>query len=283
MGYELIKSHDLQALARQAGKEAEALLSAESCPTEIRTALILDDPHLYLQIHETIGHGSELDRTLGTEVDLAGMSFLTPDKKGKFRYGSDLVNFTADPTIETGLGTYGYDDEGVPARKVYLVKDGIFTGYQSSRETAAEIGDEMSSAGMRAASPIDLPLVRMNNINLLPGDWKSNEIIEETKEGILMRTTVMWSVDQRRLNFQFGTEIGWMVKDGELTDMIRDPTYTGISYEFWRNLDATAKDDWKLYGTTGCGKGRPGQSMYVGHGSGTTRIQNVRIGITGRL
>lgn len=280
-GFEYIKEFDVNEMAAKAGREAEELLSAEPCPEEVRKPLILDDPHLYLQIHETIGHGSELDRVLGTEVDLAGMSFLKPDKLGAFRYGSDQVNFTADPTIEHGLGSYGYDDEGVPAREVYLVKDGILCGYQSSRETAAQIGLEQSSSGMRAASPIDLPLVRMNNINLLPGDWKKDEIIEDTKDGILMRTTKMWSIDQRRLNFQFGTEIGWKVEDGELTEMIRDPTYTGISYEFWRKLDATAEDDWTMYGTTGCGKGRPGQSMYVGHGAATTRIDDVRIGVSG--
>jgi len=283
MGFEHIKSHDLQSMANKAGEEAEMLLKADSCPTEIRTNLILDDPHMYLQIHETIGHASELDRVLGTEVDLAGMSFLTPDKLGDFKYGSEQTNFVADPTIPNGLGTYGYDDEGVPAKKEYLVKDGIFVGYQSSRETAAQLGIDESSAGMRAATPIDLSIVRMNNICLEAGDWKSNEIIEDTKDGVLMRTTTMWSVDQRRLNFQFGCEIGWLIKNGELAEVIRDPTYTGISYEFWRGLDATAKDDWKLSGTTGCGKGRPGQSMYVGHGSGTTRINNVRIGITGRL
>lgn len=283
MGFEYIKSHDLQAMAGRAGEEAEALLKAESCPTEIRTNLILDDPHMYLQIHETIGHASELDRVLGTEVDLAGMSFLTPDKLGKLQYGSEQTSFVADPTIPKGLGTYGYDDEGVPAKKEYLVKDGVFVGYQSSRETAAQIGIDESSAGMRAATPVDLPIVRMNNICLEPGDWKSDEIIEDTKDGILMRTTKMWSVDQRRLNFQFGCEIGWKIKNGEIAEAIRDPTYTGISYEFWRSLDATAKDDWKLYGTTGCGKGKPGQSMYVGHGAATTRIKNVRIGITGRL
>ncbi|HUS78934.1 MAG TPA: TldD/PmbA family protein [Patescibacteria group bacterium] len=284
MGWEYIESHDVPEMARDAGKEAEMLLKAEPCPTEIRTNLILDDPHMYLQIHETIGHASELDRVLGTEADFAGMSFLTPEKLGSFRYGSDQVNFVADPTIPFGLGTYGYDDEGTPARKVYLVKDGMVNDYQSSRETAAQLGLEGSSAGMRAATPVDLPIIRMNNICLEAGDsWKADEIIAETNEGILMRTTKMWSVDQRRLNFQFGCEVGWKIKEGELTEMIRDPTYTGISYEFWRGVDATAKDDWTLYGTTGCGKGRPSQGIYVGHGAATTRIKDVRIGITGRL
>ncbi len=283
MGYEHVRSHDLQEMAREAGREAEELLGAEPCPTEIRSSLILDDPHMYLQIHETIGHASELDRVLGTEADFAGMSFLTPDKLNSFRYGSDQVNFVADPTMPHGLGTYGYDDEGVPARKVHLVEDGVLVGYQSSRETAAQLGLGESSAGMRAATPVDLPIIRMNNICLEPGDWRSDEIVEDTRDGVLMRTTKMWSVDQRRLNFQFGCEIGWIIRDGERAEVIRDPTYTGISYEFWRNLDATAKDDWQLYGTTGCGKGRPGQSIYVGHGAATTRIRDVRIGITGRM
>jgi len=283
MGYEHVRSHDLQGMAREAGREAEELLEAEPCPTEIRSSLILDDPHMYLQIHETIGHASELDRVLGTEADFAGMSFLTPDKLNSFRYGSDQVNFVADPTIPHGLGTYGYDDEGAPARKVYLVENGVLVGYQSSRETAAQLGLGESSAGMRAATPVDLPIIRMNNICLEPGDWKSDEIVEDTRDGVLMRTTNMWSVDQRRLNFQFGCEIGWIIRDGEPAELIRDPTYTGISYEFWRNLDATAKDDWQLYGTTGCGKGRPSQSIYVGHGAATTRIRDVRIGITGRM
>jgi len=282
MGYENIEEFDLTSRARKAGMEAEALLEAEACPTEIRTDLILDDMVMHLQIHETIGHGSELDRVLGTEVDLAGMSCLTLDKRRELRYGSELVNFVADATVETGLGTFGYDDEGVPAKKVYLVKEGILVGYQSSRETAAEIGDGESSGAMRASSPLRIPLVRMTNINLLPGDWKSDEIIEETKEGILMRTEKMWSVDQRRLNFQFGNEIGWLIKDGEITKVVRDPTYTGISYEFWGSVDAIAKDGWTLYGT-GCGKGRPGQSMYVGHGCSSTRIKDVRVGVTGGL
>lgn len=282
-GYEYIKEHDLVAMAAKAGKEAELLLKAEPCPTEKRAHLILDDPHMLLQIHETIGHASELDRVLGTEVDLAGMSFLTPDKMGNFKYGSEHVNFVADATIHNGLGTYGYDDETTPARKEYLVKEGLFVGYQSSRETAAQIGVEKSSSGMRAMGASNLPIVRMNNICLEPGDWMSEEIIEDTKDGIIMRSTKMWSVDQRRLNFQFGCEIGWLVKNGEITDIIRDPTYTGISYEFWRNMDATAKDDWKLYGTWSCGKGRPGQMMYTGHGAARTRIKDVRMGITGRM
>ena len=283
-GYEYLKEFDIPALARKAGVEAEQLLNADPCPTEIRSDIILDDAHMHLQIHETIGHATELDRVLGTEADYAGMSFLKTPMLNDFTYGSEGVNFIADPTIPGGLGTYGYDDEGVPGHKVYLVKDGEFVGYQSSRETAAQLGlEDGSSAGMRASAPANLPLVRMNNICLEPGDWKAAEIIEDTKDAYLMRTSKMWSVDQRRLNFQFATEIGWHIKNGEIAEVIRDPTYTGISYDFWRGMDATAKDDWKLYGTTGCAKGRPIQGIYVGHGAATTRIRNVRIGITGAM
>jgi TldD protein len=280
-GYENIEEVDFVGMASQAGEEAEKILDAEKCPTEIKADLILDDSHLGLQIHETIGHASELDRVLGREVDMAGMSFLTLEKKGKLRYGSPMVNFVADATAPKGLGSFGYDDECVPAKKVYLVKEGIMTGYQSSRETAAEIGDKESSGAMRADSPLHAPIVRMTNINLLPGDWKSEEIIEDTKNGIICRGTKMWSIDQMRLNFQFGTEIAYWVKDGEIGKVVRDPTYTGISYEFWGSVDAIAKDGWEIWGTTGCGKGKPGQSMYVGHGSSRTRIKNVRIGVTG--
>lgn len=280
-GYENIEEQNMVAMAADAGAEAEEILKAVPCPTEVKMDLILDDSHLGLQIHETIGHASELDRVLGREVDMAGMSFLTLEKRGKLRYGSDIVSFTADATLDGGLGSFGYDDECVPAKRVYLVKAGMFQGYQSSRETAAEIGDKESSGAARAASPTLTPLVRMTNINLLPGDWKSEEIIEDTKKGIICRGTKMWSIDQMRLNFQFGTEIAYLVENGEITKTIRDPTYTGISYEFWGSTDAIAKDGWYVWGTTGCGKGRPGQSMYVGHGSSRTRIKNVRIGVTG--
>jgi len=280
-GYENIEDVDLPALASQAALEAESLLNAESCPLETKSDIILDDSNLGLQIHETIGHGTELDRVLGTEVDYAGMSFLTLDKKGKFRYGSNLVNFVADATVEGGAGSFGFDDEGVPAKRVDLVKEGRFVGYQSSRETAAEIGDYSSSGAMRASSPLNLPLVRMNNINLLPGDWKSGEIIEDTKDAILMRGQNLYSVDQMRLNFQFGPEIGWRIKNGEVTEVIRNPNYTAMSYEFWSSVDAIARDGWTMYALTGCAKGKPVQGVVVGHGGSRTRFRNIRIGVTG--
>jgi TldD protein len=281
MGYENIKDYDLNTMARNAGFELEKLLDADPCPTELLTTLILDDYHMQFQIHETIGHGTELDRVLGTEVDLAGMSFLTPDKRGTFQYGSELVTFITDPSLPTGCGSYKYDDEGITSGPKKIVDKGFFIGYQSSRETATMIDDPESSANMRAAAPINIPLVRMSNVNLQTGDWNSDEIISDTKDGMIFRTTKMWSIDQMRLNFQFGCEIGYKIKNGEITDVIRDPTYTGISYEFWRNVDAIAKDGWQMWGGPICGKGKPNQLIYLAHGASSTRIRDVRIGVSG--
>ncbi len=278
-GYEYFESLNLLENVENTAKEAIMLTAAKSCPSE-KTTLLLSGHQLMLQIHESCGHPTELDRVLGTEAAYAGTSFMTPDLLGKLQYGSEHVNIVADCTLPGGLGTFGYDDEGVSARRVQLIKDGLFVGYQSSRETAAILGLEKSSAGMRADSPQKLPIVRMVNINLEPGDWKQDELIADTKKGILMITNKSWSIDDKRLNFQFGTEIAWEIVNGEIGDIIKNPTYTGITPEFWGGMDAHSKDDWQLLGTPNCGKGQPGQVMYVGHGCGTARFNNVRIGVT---
>ena len=277
-GYEFFESLKLVENARNVGQELIKLFEAEKCPSTT-TDLILTGDQLALQIHESCGHPTELDRVLGTEADYAGTSFLTPEKLGKFRYGSEHVNLVADATVPKGLGTFGYDDEGTPAKKVYLVKEGLFVGYQSSRETAAELNLGESSGGMRADSPLSLPLIRMTNINLLPGDWKAEEIIEDTKDGVLMMTNRSWSIDDKRINFQFGTEIGWIIKNGSKERMVKNPTYIGVTPKFWGSCDAISKDDWRMWGTPNCGKGVPGQVMYVGHGCGTARFRNIRIGL----
>ncbi|MDH5447799.1 MAG: TldD/PmbA family protein [Candidatus Bathyarchaeota archaeon] len=277
-GYELFKSLKLSKHAKQTGKEAVQLLKAEKCPSA-NTDLIITGDQLALQVHESCGHPTELDRALGMEADYAGTSFLTPDKLKKLRYGSNHVNIVADATVPGGLGTLGYDDEGTPAKKVYLVKKGMFVGYQSSRETAALLKLKESSGGMRADSPLTIPLIRMTNINLLPGDWKAEELIEDTQKGILMQVNRSWSIDDRRLNFQFGTEIGWTIKNGSKEKMVRNPTYTGITPQFWGSCDAISKDDWVMWGVHNCGKGVPGQVMYVGHGCGTARFKKVKVGL----
>ena len=277
-GYEFFESLALIDHAKEIGQELLKLFKAEKC-SSAEMDLILCGDQLALQIHESCGHPTELDRALGTEADYAGTSFLTPEKLGEFRYGSEEVSIVADATVPKGLGTFGYDDEGAKAKKVYLIKEGIFVGYQSSRETAGELKLKESSGGMRADSPLALPIIRMTNINLLPGDYKAQEIVEDTKNGILITTNRSWSIDDRRVNFQFGTEIGWRIKNGSKESMIKNPTYMGVTPRFWGSCDAVSKDDWKMWGTPNCGKGVPGQVMYVGHGCGTARFRKVRVGL----
>ena len=277
-GYEYFEGHQLIDNAEKIAREAIALTEAPSCPSEV-TTLLIDGHQLALQVHESTGHPTELDRALGTEAAFAGTSFMTPDLLGELRYGSEHVTLVSDCTLQGGLGTYAYDDEGVKAKRVELVRDGLFVGYQSSRETAAQVGLKESSAGMRADRPQRIPLIRMTNINLEPNGWKRDDIIEDTKKGILMSTNKSWSIDDKRINFQFGTEIAWKIVNGELGQMYRNPTYTGITPKFWGAMDASSKDDWKLWGVPNCGKGQPPQTMYVGHGCGTARFKNVRIGV----
>jgi TldD protein len=277
-GWEFVEAMELAEHAQGTAQQAAALLNARSCPSG-RNDLVLSSDQLALQVHESCGHPTELDRALGMEAAYAGTSFLTPDKRGSFRYGSEAVNIVADATAEGGLGTFAYDDEGVPARRVDLIKDGIFVGYQSSRETAALYG-EGSSGGMRADGWSRIPLIRMTNVNLLPGDWALDELLADTKSGIFMETNRSWSIDDRRLNFQFATEAAWEIRDGEKGDLLRQPTYTGITYEFWRNCDAVGGEkEWALWGTPNCGKGQPGQVARVGHGSPPARFRDVQVGV----
>ncbi|MCS7385277.1 MAG: TldD/PmbA family protein [archaeon GB-1867-005] len=278
-GYEIIEEVNLPEKAEKSGEEAIALLTAKNCPTMI-TDLIIGGSQLALQIHESCGHPTELDRVLGTEASYAGTSFLTPEKLGKFRYGSDKVTIVADATAPRGLGTFGYDDEGVPAQKVYLVKEGIFVGYLTDRASAAELGLPSSTGAARASSWNRIPLVRMTNINLEPGDWDFEELIQETKKGVYVETNRSWSIDDKRLNFQFGTQIAYLIENGEFKELLKNAIYTGITPEFWRSCDAVCNEKyWTMWGTPGCGKGEPGQVMYVGHGTAPARFKNIRVGV----
>ena len=277
-GWEFVQRYDLPGNARRIAEEAAALLQAKPCPSGVRT-IILDGSQTALQVHESCGHPIELDRVFGAEAAFAGTSFLTTDKLGVFRYGSELVNMTIDATIPGGLGTFGFDDEGVPAQRVEVVKGGIFTGYLTSRETAAKLG-ERSNGAARASGWDRLPLIRMTNVNLEPGPWTLNDLIADTDDGIYLQTNRSWSIDDRRLNFQFGTEIAWEVKGGKLGDMIKNATYTGITPEFWGSCDAICGgDDWVVWGTPNCGKGQPEQVGHVGHGAAPARFRNVRVGV----
>jgi len=279
-GWELIEAVDLVGNALRIAEEAVALLTADPCPAKT-TTLILEGSQLALQVHESCGHPTELDRVFGTERSFAGTSFLTPEKRGELRYGSPIVNLYADATIPGALGTFGYDDEGVLAQRVDLVKEGVFVGYLSSRETAARLG--LTSGGaMRASGWNRVPIIRMTNVNLAPGDSSLEQMIRETDDGIYAATTKSWSIDDLRLNFQFATEIAWEIRNGQLGRMLRNTTYQGVTPEFWGGCDAIAgPDEWQPWGVVNCGKGEPMQVMWVGHGVAPARFRNVRIGVGG--
>jgi TldD protein len=277
-GYEHIRTIPLTEEAERTAQEAVDLLSAKECPTEI-TTVVLSSNQVILQVHESVGHPLELDRVLKMEEAYAGTSFVGLDDRGRLRYGSDLVTITADATLPGGLGSFGFDDEGVPAQRTMLIEDGVFRNFLSSRETAPVVGGP-SSGTMRADGWQNLPLIRMTNINLEPRDGTLAEIIGETKDGIFMDTNQSWSIDDKRVNFQFGCEIAWRIKDGKLTELYKNPNYTGITTEFWGSCDAVGGgEDWTVWGTPNCGKGQPGQVARVGHGAPPARFRNVRVGV----
>ncbi|HET7676771.1 MAG TPA: TldD/PmbA family protein [Candidatus Limnocylindrales bacterium] len=279
-GYEWFRGLDLVGRAGPLAEEAMALLKAPQCPPGRRT-VILDPSQLYMQIHESCGHPTELDRVFGTEASYAGTSFLTVDKlESGFRYGSDLVTIVADATLPGGMGTFGWDDEGVAAQAVPLVQDGVFAGYLSSRETAPRIG-RRSGGAMRADGWNRIPLIRMTNVSLLPRPGMSlDDIVADTDDGLYLSSNRSWSIDDRRLNFQFATEVAYEIKGGKLGQLYKNPTYTGITYELWRSCDAVADErSWSVYGTPNCGKGEPGQAGHVGHGVSGARFRDVQVGV----
>jgi TldD protein len=279
-GYEYIRSLDLAARAEPLAAEAVALLRAPQCPSG-RFTIVLDPTQLYLQVHESCGHPTELDRVFGTEASYAGTSFLTTDKlDDRFRYGSDLVTIVADATVPGGMGTFGWDDEGVAAQAVPLVEDGIFVGYLSSRETAPRIG-RTSSGAMRADGWNRIPLIRMTNINLLPRPGMSlDDIVADTDDGLYLASNRSWSIDDRRLNFQFATEVAYEIKGGKKGRLFKNPTYTGITYGFWRSCDAVGDaSSYVMLGTPNCGKGEPGQTGHVGHAVPGARFRDVEVGV----
>jgi TldD protein len=274
-GYGFIESLNLFDFCDKTAKEAADLLEAPNCPSG-KMDIVLDSSQLALQVHESCGHPTELDRVLGYEASYAGTSFLTPEKKGNFVYGSPHVTIVADSTAEGGLGTFGYDDEGVKSCKTVLVDKGIFSGYLTSRETAYQLG-EKSNGAMRATGFNNIPLIRMTNINLMPGDFTFEELTD-LKDGIYMETNRSWSIDDRRINFQFGCETGYIIKNGELDGMVKNPSYTALTPEFWGSCDAVG-EDWHLWGLPNCGKGEPPQTMFVGHGAAPARFRNIQVGV----
>jgi TldD protein len=202
------------------------------------------------------------------------------DKLNKLKYGSEKVTITADATLPGGLGSFGYDDEGVKAQRVDLVKNGLFVGYQTSRETALVL-NQKSNGTMRADGWNRIPLIRMTNINLEPGEWELEDLIKDTKSGLFLDMNKSWSIDDKRLNFQFGVEACWEIKDGKLGKMFKNATYTGITPEFWNSCDAVcSRKHWHIWGVPNCGKGEPMQIMRVAHGTSPTRFRNIKVGVS---
>lgn len=280
-GWEMVEEVNLPGNAERIGAEAVALLSATPCPSTV-TTVILGSAQLALQIHESCGHPIELDRVFGSEAAYAGTSFLTPEKLDTFRYGSEVVNLTADAIRPYGLGTFGWDDEGVPASSTPIVRDGLFVGYLMSRETAARLG-LVSNGCMRASGWNRIPLVRMTNVSLEPGTWTLDDLIADTDEGLYIETNRSWSIDDKRLNFQFGTEIAYEIKKGKLGRLIKNATYTGITPQFWASCDAVCNaDHWVMWGTPNCGKGQPTQLAHTGHGAAPARFRHVQVGVIQR-
>ncbi len=281
-GWELVRRIDLPGNAARIADEALALLQAPQCPQRDGTDLILGSEQLALQIHESVGHAIELDRILGWEAAYAGTSWLELPKLGGLTFGSELMNITADATLPGALGSFGYDDEGTPAQAVPIVTEGRWVGVLSGRDTAGLAGLGASGGMVRSDGFNRIPMVRMTNVGILPGDSTLEDMVAATDDGILMDTNRSWSIDDKRLNFQFGCEIGWEIKNGRRVRMVRNPTYTGISPTFWSGLDMLGNaDEWTFWGTPNCGKGQPTQIGHTGHPSVPARFRNIRVGVRG--
>jgi len=279
-GYEHFAALRLPEEAPRVADEAVALLQAPACPAG-ETTLILAREQLGLQIHESVGHAIELDRVLGREASYAGTSYVSADSAGSYRVGSRLMNITADATVARGLGSFRWDDEGVEGQAVPIVREGVLQGFLSSRETASEIGLERSGGCMRADGFARQPIVRMTNVNLEPGQAGTlDDLIGDTDRGILIDTNRSWSIDDRRLRFRFEGEAAWEIVDGRPTRLLRNPSYAGVTPEFWSGLDAVCSpSEWRLSSLTDCGKGEPGQWGHVSHGSAPARFRGVEAGV----
>jgi TldD protein len=277
-GWEYVTGLDLVREAPRVAEQAVALLSAQECPSETLD-VVIDASQVALQVHESVGHPTELDRVLGEEAAFAGTSWVGLGDIGTLKYGSEHVTVTADATVPGSLGTFGWDDEGVPAQRDFLVRDGVLAGFLSSRETAPEIG-RTSNGCMRADGWNRIPLVRMTTVSLEPGTATFDELLGGIQHGLYLETNNSWSIDDKRLNFQFATEIGWLIENGKLTKMVKSPNYTGITPQFWGSCDAVgAPELWSVWGLPNCGKGEPMQVAHVAHGAAPARFRNVQVGV----
>ena len=279
-GYETVLDLKMPEITARLAKEVVELVNAPECPSG-EFDLVLNPNQMFLQIHESIGHPTELDRVLGSEAAFAGRSFVEPAHMGKLVYGSEHVTVVADATCHKGLGTFAYDDEGVPAKCITLIDKGKFTAFQTSRDNAPIIGQASGGAGLSDGWR-NLPIVRMTNINLLPGSGTPSDLIAGIEYGFLLDQNKSWSIDDLRVNFQFACEVAYEIKAGKLTGRIfKNPIYAGKTTEFWSSCDGVAgPEHWQLIGTPNCGKGQPMQIMRVSHGSSPARFRKVKVGVS---
>jgi TldD protein len=279
-GWEHVVDLDLAGNAPRVANEAIELLSAPPCPEGVST-IVLHGEQVALQVHESIGHALELDRILLGEASYAGTSFVSPGDLGSLRYGSELVHVTADATLPGGLGSFGWDDEGVAGARADLIADGVLRAALSDRESAAAIGLESSGGCARADGFARQPIVRMTNVSLEPGAVPTlADLIADTADGLYLESNRSWSIDDRRLQFQFATEVCREIRGGELGRLYRDASYAGVTPRFWGSLDAICGPaEWSLWGLTNCGKGEPGQVMAVSHGAAPARFRDVQVGV----
>jgi len=284
LGYEYLTRHNWAAEAEQAGQEAAEKLKAKPV-TPGKYDLVLHPTHLWLTIHESVGHSTELDRALGWEANYAGTSFLTPEKTGKFRFGSRIVNFFADRTQPGGLATVGYDDDGVPAQRWYLVREGVFVDWQTTRELAPLIGRTQSYGCCHADGWGSVPFPRMPNVSLEPAKEavSLDALIADVQEGILVFGDGSFSIDQQRYNFQFGGQVFWEIKNGKRGAMLRDVAYQSRTPDFWGACDGIGgPDTYLLGGSFFDGKGEPSQSNAVSHGCPAARFRQITVLNTAR-
>jgi TldD protein len=277
-GWEIVEEAQLVAHAQRIGEEATALLTAPQCPSG-ELDIVLGGSQVSLQIHESCGHPAELDRVMGWEANFSGTSFLGIDQLDTLRYGSPAVTIVIDNTLPHGMATCGYDDEGTKSGQSDIVRQGILRGYEMSNDTARTIGRE-SNGCVRAQSWEFVPMIRMCNLNLLPGDRPFEALFEDVRDGVYMESNRSWSIDDRRLNFQFGCQIGWEIKNGKRGRMVKNPTYGGMTPQFWNACDAIADAaSWNAWGTPNCGKGEPIQTGRTTQAAAPARFRNIAVGV----
>jgi TldD protein len=277
-GWEVIREAKLGENAARIGEEAIALLSAPQCPSGTRD-VILGGSQVSLQIHESCGHAAELDRIMGWEANFSGTSFLDPSLLGKLQYGSPGVTIVVDNTLPRGMATVGYDDEGSKSVCSDIVRNGMLAGFLMSRDTARALGLPTNSC-VRAQDWSFVPMIRMCNLNLLPGTHSFEALFDGVRDGVYMEANRSWSIDDRRLNFQFGCQIGWEIKNGKRGRMLKNPTYGGVTPQFWNSCDAVGDAAaWFPWGTPNCGKGEPIQTGRTTQAAAPARFRNVEIGV----